>query len=176
PPIHPIGRTRRKGPNNQEVGGEDAVGSPWAIGAAEGGHKAVHPELGTLDDVRALVAAARERGIEVALDIAFQASPDHPYLREHPEWFRRRPDGTMQYAENPPKKYQDIYPFDFESDDWPALWAELESVFRFWIEQGIRTFRVDIPHTKAFAFWEWTITRLKADFPDLVLLSEAFTR
>ncbi len=176
PPIHPIGRTRRKGPNNREVGGDSALGSPWAIGAAEGGHKAIHPELGTLDDLRALVAAARERGIELALDIAFQASPDHPYLRDHPDWFRKRPDGTMQYAENPPKKYQDIYPFDFESEAWQSLWEELESVFRFWIEQGIRTFRVDNPHTKAFAFWEWTITRLKAEFPDLVLLSEAFTR
>ncbi len=176
PPIHPIGRTRRKGPNNQEIGGADAVGSPWAIGAIEGGHTAIHPELGTLEDLRELVRAARERGMELALDVAYQASPDHPYLSEHPEWFRQRPDGTMQYAENPPKKYQDIYPFDFDSGDWPSLWEELESIFRFWIEQGVRTFRVDNPHTKAFAFWEWAITRLKADFPDVVLLSEAFTR
>ncbi|MHB1167964.1 MAG: alpha-1,4-glucan--maltose-1-phosphate maltosyltransferase [Longimicrobiales bacterium] len=176
PPVHPIGRTRRKGPNNQEVGDGDAVGSPWAIGAREGGHKAVHPELGTLDDLRALASAARERNIELALDIAFQAAPDHPYVSEHPDWFRTRPDGTVQYAENPPKKYQDIYPFDFETEDWQPLWEELESIFRFWIEQGVRTFRVDNPHTKAFAFWEWAITRLKADFPDLVFLSEAFTR
>ena len=176
PPIHPIGRTARKGPNNAETGGPDAVGSPWAIGAAEGGHKSVLPELGTVEDVRALADAARARGIELALDIAFQVAPDHPYVAAHPDWFRRRPDGTVQYAENPPKKYQDIYPFDFDTGAWQSLWQELESVFRFWIDQGVRTFRVDNPHTKSFSFWEWTIGRLKADYPDVVFLSEAFTR
>ena len=175
-PIHPIGTSRRKGPNNAEIGGPDDPGSPWGIGSAEGGHTAVHPQLGTVEDLRSLVERARARGIEVALDIAFQASPDHPWVLEHPEWFRSRPDGTIQYAENPPKKYQDIYPFDFETGDWQALWRGLERVFLFWIEQGVRTFRVDNPHTKPFAFWEWVIGRLKAKHPDLVLLSEAFTR
>jgi starch synthase (maltosyl-transferring) len=175
PPVHPIGREKRKGRNNRETAEPGEVGSPWAIGAEEGGHKAVHPELGTLDDFRRLVEAARKRGIEVALDIAFQVAPDHPYVREHPDWFRARPDGTIQYAENPPKKYQDIYPFDFETRDWQALWDELASIFEFWIEQGVRTFRVDNPHTKPFGFWEWCIDRLKAKHPDVVLLSEAFT-
>jgi starch synthase (maltosyl-transferring) len=175
PPIHPIGRTRRKGRNNRETGDAADVGSPWAIGASEGGHKEVLPELGTLADFRRLVERARGRGIEVALDIAFQVSPDHPYLTEHPDWFRQRPDGTVQYAENPPKKYQDIYPFDFATADWRALWDELASIFDFWIEQGVRTFRVDNPHTKPFGFWEWCIGRMKAKHPDVVLLSEAFT-
>ncbi|HZD53950.1 MAG TPA: alpha-1,4-glucan--maltose-1-phosphate maltosyltransferase [Woeseiaceae bacterium] len=176
PPVHPIGRTNRKGPDNVLHAGPDDPGSPWAIGAKEGGHKSVHPELGSLEDFRKLCAAAAERGIEVALDIAFQCSPDHPYVREHPEWFRHRPDGTIQYAENPPKKYQDIYPFDFESDDWEGLWEELASVFEFWIEQGVTIFRVDNPHTKAFAFWEWVIDRIKSVHPDVIFLSEAFTR
>jgi starch synthase (maltosyl-transferring) len=176
PPIHPVGRVRRKGRNNAEVGASDDVGSPWAIGAEEGGHKAVHTELGTLEDFRRLVSAARARGLDVALDIAFQVAPDHPYVAEHPEWFRQRPDGTVQYAENPPKKYQDIYPFDFETGDWKALWEELESIFLFWIEQGVRTFRVDNPHTKSFRFWEWCIDRIKRRHPDVVFLSEAFTR
>jgi starch synthase (maltosyl-transferring) len=176
PPIHPIGRTFRKGPNNRETAGPDDPGVPWAIGAAEGGHTAVHPDLGTLADVHALVAAAGARRIDVALDIAFQASPDHPWVREHPTWFRSRPDGTIQYAENPPKKYQDIYPFDFESDDWQGLWIALRDVFRFWIEQGITIFRVDNPHTKAFPFWEWCITTLKAEHPEALFLAEAFTR
>jgi starch synthase (maltosyl-transferring) len=175
-PIHPIGRAFRKGRNNVIQAGPGDVGSPWAIGGPEGGHKAVHPELGTLDDFRHLVAAARELELEVAIDIAFQASPDHPYVREHPEWFRARPDGSIQYAENPPKKYQDIYPFDFECETWPALWYELKSVFEFWIEQGVSTFRVDNPHTKPFAFWEWLISQLKQEHPELILLSEAFTR
>jgi starch synthase (maltosyl-transferring) len=175
PPIHPIGRERRKGPNNAKVGRPGDVGSPWAIGSAEGGHTAVHPELGTLDDFRHLVAAARERGIDVALDIAFQVAPDHPWVREHPEWFRPRPDGTIQYAENPPKKYQDIYPFDFETVGWRELWDELAGVFEFWIEQGVRTFRVDNPHTKPFGFWEWCIDRLRTKHPEVVLLAEAFT-
>lgn len=175
PPIHPIGREKRKGRNNRETAEPGDVGSPWAIGAAEGGHKAVHPDLGTLDEFRRLVDRARERGIDVALDIAFQAAPDHPYVREHPEWFRARPDGTIQYAENPPKKYQDIYPFDFETEDWKAMWDELASIFEFWIEQGVRIFRVDNPHTKAFGFWEWCIARIHSRHPDVIFLSEAFT-
>ena len=176
PPIHPIGVTKRKGKNNVLVAGPKDTGSPWAIGAREGGHKSVHPELGNAADVARLAAAARALGIEVALDIAFQCSPDHPYVHEHPQWFRHRPDGSVQYAENPPKKYEDIYPFDFDTEDWPALWSELESVFRFWIGHGVHVFRVDNPHTKPFAMWEWMITRLKADHPELIFLSEAFTR
>jgi starch synthase (maltosyl-transferring) len=175
PPIHPIGRSRRKGRNNRESAEPGDVGSPWAIGAEEGGHKAVHSDLGSLEDFRRLVATARSRGIEVALDIAFQVAPDHPYVREHPEWFRERPDRTIQYAENPPKKYQDIYPFDFETPEWRALWSELASVFEYWIEQGVRTFRVDNPHTKPFGFWEWCIERIRSRHPDVVFLSEAFT-
>ena len=176
PPIHPIGATKRKGSNNVEEASPDDVGSPWAIGGAEGGHKAIHPALGSFDDLRALVDHAAARAIDLAIDIAFQASPDHPYVEKHRDWFRERPDGTVQYAENPPKKYQDIYPFDFECDDWRALWEELESVFLFWIEHGVRTFRVDNPHTKPFPFWEWVIGRIKARHPETVFLSEAFTR
>ncbi|MDR5683261.1 MAG: alpha-1,4-glucan--maltose-1-phosphate maltosyltransferase [Armatimonadota bacterium] len=176
PPIHPIGRTHRKGKNNSPVAGPDDPGSPWAIGGPEGGHKAVHPQLGTLDDFRRLVRAAREYGLEIALDLAFQCSPDHPYVREHPEWFRLRPDGTIQYAENPPKKYQDIYPFDFECEAWESLWAELRDVVRFWIAQGVEIFRVDNPHTKPFAFWEWLIEDIRRDHPNVIFLSEAFTR
>ena len=176
PPIHPIGRERRKGRNNAEQAEPGDVGSPWAIGASEGGHKAVHPELGTAADLSELIGRAAEYGIEVALDIAFQCAPDHPYVNEHRNWFRWRPDGSVQYAENPPKKYQDIYPFDFETSDWPALWQELRSVLDFWIALGVRVFRVDNPHTKPFAFWEWAITQVKAQHPDVILLSEAFTR
>jgi starch synthase (maltosyl-transferring) len=176
PPIHPIGRVRRKGPNNTLIAGPQDVGSPWAIGAVEGGHKAVHAQLGTLDDFRHFVASARALDLEVALDIAFQCAPDHPYVEAHPEWFRHRPDGSVQYAENPPKKYQDIYPFNFDSDEWRSLWEELHGVMAFWIGEGIRIFRVDNPHTKPFAFWEWAIGRLKREHPDLLLLSEAFTR
>ncbi len=176
PPIHPIGRTFRKGPNNTASAGPDDVGSPWAIGAAEGGHTAIHPALGTLADFRALVAEARRFDLEVALDLAYQCAPDHPYVQAHPEWFRARPDGTIQYAENPPKKYQDIYPFDFDSPAWQELWQELRRVVDFWIQQGVRTFRVDNPHTKPFAFWEWLIGGLKEAHPDLIFLSEAFTR
>ena len=176
PPIHPIGRTFRKGKNNSVTAEPDDVGSPWAIGAAEGGHKSILPELGTLEDFRRLVKRAGELGIQIALDIAFQAAPDHPYVKEHENWFRKRPDGTIQYAENPPKKYQDIYPFDFESEDWSGMWQELKSVFLYWIEQGVRIFRVDNPHTKAFPFWEWCITEIKRDYPDVLFLSEAFTR
>jgi starch synthase (maltosyl-transferring) len=176
PPIHPIGRVRRKGANNALVAGPDDVGSPWAIGSAEGGHKALHPALGTLDDFRSFRSRAESLGLEVALDIAFQCAPDHPYVEAHPEWFRHRPDGSVQYAENPPKKYQDIYPFDFESEAWASLWEELFSVFAFWIAEGVRIFRVDNPHTKPFAFWEWVIARMKREHPDVILLSEAFTR
>jgi len=175
-PIHPIGRTFRKGRNNAVQCEPDDPGSPWAIGGPEGGHKSVDPALGTLADFRRLVRAAQRQGLEVAMDIAFQASPDHPYVSEHPEWFRHRPDGTIQYAENPPKKYQDIYPFDFEGEGWQSLWSELHSVFEFWIEQGVRIFRVDNPHTKPFAFWEWVIAEVRGRHPDVIFLSEAFTR
>ena len=176
PPIHPIGRERRKGRNNTLEVAPGDVGSPWAIGAAEGGHTAIHPELGGLEDFRDFAASARKLGLELALDIAFQCAPDHPWVTAHPSWFRRRSDGTVQYAENPPKKYQDIYPLNFESDDWTGLWSELESVFAFWLREGVRIFRVDNPHTKPFAFWEWVIGRIKAEHPDVILLSEAFTR
>jgi starch synthase (maltosyl-transferring) len=176
PPIHPIGTTFRKGPNNVTSSGPKDPGVPWAIGGPEGGHTAVHPDLGTIDDFDALVEAASARGIRIALDIAFQVSPDHPFVREHPTWFRRRPDGTVQYAENPPKKYQDIYPFDFESQDWQSLWHELCSVFEFWAGRGVDIFRVDNPHTKAFPFWEWAIGELKRAHPQALFLAEAFTR
>jgi starch synthase (maltosyl-transferring) len=176
PPIHPIGRTFRKGRNNSMTFQPGDPGSPWAIGSGEGGHKAVHPKLGTLEDFRRLVRQAREQGIELALDIAFQCSPDHPYVKSHPGWFKSRPSGEIQCAENPPKKYEDIYPFDFECGDWEGLWRELKSVFDFWIEQGVRVFRVDNPHTKPFAFWEWCLNELKLQRPDLVFLAEAFTR
>jgi len=176
PPIHPIGRMKRKGRNNALNAGPGDVGSPWAIGSDEGGHKSIHPELGTLDDFRRLVARARELDMDVALDIAFQCAPDHPYVKEHPEWFTWRPDGTVQYAENPPKKYQDIYPFNFETEDWLGLWEELKSIFDFWIGEGVTVFRVDNPHTKAFAFWEWAITEIKSAHPEVIFLAEAFTR
>ncbi|TVP45649.1 MAG: alpha-1,4-glucan--maltose-1-phosphate maltosyltransferase [Gemmatimonadales bacterium] len=176
PPIHPIGAHRRKGPNNAESAGPGDVGSPWAIGSEEGGHMAIHPELGTLDDFRRFRRTVEEAGMEVALDIAFQCAPDHPWVKEHPQWFRARPDGSIQYAENPPKKYQDIYPFDFETEDWPALWAALHEVFLFWIRAGVRVFRVDNPHTKPFAFWEWVIDEIRRSHPDVIFLSEAFTR
>ncbi len=176
PPIHPIGRSFRKGKNNELAAGPDDVGSPWAIGAKEGGHKAIHPQLGTLEDFKRLVTKAKKSGIEIALDIAFQCAPDHPYAREHPEWFRKRPDGSIQYAENPPKKYQDIYPLDFETDHWKELWDELKSIIVFWCEQGVRIFRVDNPHTKAFPFWEWAIAEVKKDYPEALFLAEAFTR
>ncbi len=176
PPIHPIGRTHRKGPNNTTVAEPGDPGSPWAIGAVEGGHKSIHPELGTPEAFRNLVAEARNHGIEVALDIAFQCSPDHPYVEEHPEWFRWRPDGTVQYAENPPKKYQDIYPFEFETAHEEGLREELLSVVRHWIDQGVRIFRVDNPHTKPLRFWEWLIAEVKREYPEVIFLSEAFTR
>jgi starch synthase (maltosyl-transferring) len=176
PPIHPIGRAHRKGRNNSTTARANDPGSPWAIGSDEGGHTEIHPQLGTLDDFKHLLKAAREHGLEIALDIAFQCSPDHPYVKQHPSWFRGRPDGTIQYAENPPKKYQDIYPFDFESEDWPGLWTELRDVFNYWVDQGVRIFRVDNPHTKPFAFWEWVIADVRAGCPDVIFLSEAFTR
>ncbi|QBQ54746.1 alpha-1,4-glucan--maltose-1-phosphate maltosyltransferase [Nitrosococcus wardiae] len=176
PPIHPIGRINRKGKNNTLIPNPEDLGSPWAIGAEEGGHKSIHPQLGTLEDFRHFVAKAREYGIEIALDIAFQCAPDHPYVKEHPEWFRWRPDNTVQYAENPPKKYEDIYPFHFETEQWQPLWDELKSAFLFWVEQGVHIFRVDNPHTKPFPLWEWLIAEVKKVQPDTLFLSEAFTR
>jgi starch synthase (maltosyl-transferring) len=176
PPIHPIGRTNRKGPENRAEARPGDPGSPWAIGSEEGGHKAVHPDLGTLEDFESLVGAARAHGMEVALDLAFQCSPDHPYVRDHPEWFRHRPDGSIRHAENPPKRYEDIVPFDFECDAWRSLWEELLSVVTFWIERGVRIFRVDNPHTKPFAFWEWLLGRVRDSDPEVLFLSEAFTR
>lgn len=176
PPIHPIGKSFRKGPNNTLNPGPKDPGSPWAIGGSAGGHKSVHPDLGTLADFDALVAEAKRLKLELALDIAFQCSPDHPYVKEHPEWFSHRPDNTIKYAENPPKKYQDIYPLNFECDAWQALWEELKSVFTFWAARGVRVFRVDNPHTKPFPFWEWVIAEVRKDYPDSVFLAEAFTR
>jgi len=175
-PIHPIGRTFRKGRNNAEQAAPGDVGSPWAIGGEEGGHTAIHPDLGTFEDFDRLVASAGDLGLEVAMDLAYQCSPDHPWVREHPEWFRHRPDGTIQYAENPPKKYQDIYPLDFETPDWRGLWEGLRSVVDSWIGHGVRIFRVDNPHTKAFPFWEWMIGEVRREHPDVIFLSEAFTR
>jgi starch synthase (maltosyl-transferring) len=176
PPIHPIGRSNRKGRNNSAVAAPDDVGSPWAIGAPEGGHTEVHPELGMIGDLKRLREKAAQLGIELALDLAVQATPDHPLVQEHPEWFKHRPDGSIQYAENPPKKYQDIYPFDFECDDWKILWEHFREVVFFWIAQGIRVFRVDNPHTKPFAFWEWLIAEVRREHPDVLFLAEAFTR
>ncbi len=176
PPIHPIGTSFRKGRNNSTRVAPGDPGSPWAIGSADGGHKAIHPQLGTLDDFHHLLRSAKDMGLEVAIDIAFQCSPDHPYVKEHPEWFRKRPDGTFQYAENPPKKYQDIYPFDFECEQWRELWDELKSVVQYWMDQGVRIFRVDNPHTKPFPFWEWLINEIKHDCPEAIFLAEAFTR
>lgn len=191
PPIHPVGRAFRKGPNNAAVAPPGAPGSPWAIGDRAavkcaaigatpagdcGGHKSIHPQLGTFADFHRLVKSAKAQGMEIALDIAFQCSPDHPWVYDHPEWFVTQPDGSIQYAENPPKKYQDIYPLNFESPDWQGLWDELYSVFEFWIERGVRAFRVDNPHTKAFAFWEWCLSKLENKYPDVIFLGEAFTR
>jgi starch synthase (maltosyl-transferring) len=175
-PIHPIGSSHRKGRNNVLVAGPNDPGSPYAIGSEEGGHKAVHPDLGTLEDFRRFVEACGEYGMEVALDFAIQCSPDHPYIKEHPEWFKFRPDGSIKYAENPPKKYQDIVNVDWDSEDWEGLWREWRDVLLFWIEQGVKIFRVDNPHTKPFAFWEWCIGEIQAEHPDVIFLSEAFTR
>ncbi|MGA1876133.1 MAG: alpha-1,4-glucan--maltose-1-phosphate maltosyltransferase [bacterium] len=176
PPVHPIGRTNRKGSNNSPISQPNDPGSPWAIGSAEGGHKSLDPSLGTLDDFRHLAWKAGQFDLEIAIDLAFQCSPDHPYIREHPEWFKKRPDGSIQYAENPPKKYEDIVPLNFETEHWKELWEELKSVVLFWIDQGVRIFRVDNPHTKPFAFWEWLISGIKKDYHDVIFLSEAFTR
>lgn len=176
PPIHPIGKNNRKGKNNSVKAELGEPGSPWAIGSTEGGHKSVHPELGTLDDFKNLINEARKVGIDIAMDIAFQCAPDHPYVKEHPQWFRQRPDGSIQYAENPPKKYQDIYPFNFETHDWENLWLELKSVFVFWIEHGVRVFRVDNPHTKPIPFWEWVIAEINKEYQDIIFLAEAFTK
>ena len=176
PPIHPIGRKNRKGRNNALTAGPDDPGSPWAIGAAEGGHDAVHPELGTLEDLRRLTAAAHELGIDIALDFAIQASADHPWLEEHPEWFHHRPDGTLKYAENPPKRYQDIYNFNWESPDWRGLWDAWLAIVLQWVDCGVKAFRVDNPHTKPFAFWEWLIAQVHERDRDVVFLAEAFTR
>ncbi len=176
PPIHPIGKAFRKGPNNTLTTTEGDPGSPWAIGSEHGGHKEIHPQLGTVEDFEHLVVEARKLGIEVALDIAFQASPDHPYVKAHPEWFVHRADGSIQYAENPPKKYEDVYPFDLAGPAWQSLWPELVSVFEVWIERGVRVFRVDNPHTKPIPFWEYCIMTLKERHPDVIFLAEAFTR
>jgi starch synthase (maltosyl-transferring) len=176
PPIHPIGTSFRKGRNNALRAAPEDPGSPWAIGSPAGGHTAVDPGLGTLDDFDAFRCEAERNDLEIALDLAWQCSPDHPWVQEHPDWFRQRPDGTIKYAENPPKKYQDIYPFDFESEDWPALWQALRDVTLFWVERGVRIFRVDNPHTKTFGFWEWMIDEVHARHPDVLFLSEAFTR
>ncbi len=175
-PVHPIGRNFRKGKNNSTTADSEDPGSPWAIGAREGGHTALHPELGTVEDFRRLVARAEDHGMEIALDLAFQCSPDHPWVGEHPEWFRLRPDGTIQYAENPPKKYEDIYPLNFECEHWEELWRALKEVVDFWIEQGVRIFRVDNPHTKPFPFWHWLIGEVKRETPEVLFLAEAFTR
>ncbi len=176
PPIHPVGETRRKGRNNNVSAQPGEPGSPWAIGRREGGHKAIHPDFGTMEDFQRLVHKAYELKMEIALDVAFQCSPDHPYVTEHPEWFRHRPDGSLQYAENPPKKYEDIYPLNFETEDWKNMWEELKSVFLFWINKGVKIFRVDNPHTKSLNFWEWVIDEINQEHPDIIFLAEAFTR
>ncbi len=176
PPIHPIGKLNRKGKNNNVRSQAGEPGSPWAIGSDEGGHKSVLPALGTLEDFTKLIQEAKKLGIGMAMDIAFQCAPDHPYVKDHPDWFKQRPDGSIQYAENPPKKYQDIYPFNFESDDWKALWEELRSVFLYWMDHGVSIFRIDNPHTKPIAFWQWVIAEVHKVNPDVIFLSEAFTR
>jgi starch synthase (maltosyl-transferring) len=176
PPIHPIGKINRKGKNNNVNAQPGEPGSPWAIGSDQGGHKSILPELGSLEDYRKLISEAKNHGIDVAMDIAFQCAPDHPYVNDHPQWFKQRPDGSIQYAENPPKKYQDIYPFNFENENWMGLWNELKSVITYWIEQGVTIFRVDNPHTKPIAFWEWVIHEVNKEYPDIIFLSEAFTR
>lgn len=176
PPVHPIGITHRKGRNNALSAIAGDPGSPWAIGNSSGGHKAIHPDLGTIKDFRNLIKESKKHNVEIAMDIAFQCSPDHPYLKEHPEWFKWRPDGTVQYAENPPKKYEDIVPFDFECTEWQALWQELKSIIEYWISNGVNIFRVDNPHTKAIPFWKWVIREIKMIHPDIIFLAEAFTR
>ena len=175
PPIHPIGRINRKGPNNTLTPGPDDPGSPWAIGAAEGGHDAIHPDLGTIEDFDAFVARTRDLGMEVALDLAIQAAPDHPWVESHPEWFSVLADGSIAYAENPPKKYQDIYPINFDRDP-PGIYHEILRITRYWMDHGVRIFRVDNPHTKPVAFWEWLIAQIRETDPDVIFLAEAFTR
>jgi starch synthase (maltosyl-transferring) len=176
PPIHPIGTTHRKGRNNALTASPGDPGSPWAIGSAAGGHTAIEPGLGTIDDFDRFVRLANRLGLDVALDVALQTSPDHPWVREHPEWFRHRPDGSIKHAENPPKKYEDIYPLNFESAEWEPLWHALRDILVFWIAHGVRIFRVDNPHTKSFRFWEWVITEIRRTYPDAIFLAEAFTR
>jgi starch synthase (maltosyl-transferring) len=176
PPVHPIGTSNRKGRNNALEAAPNDPGSPWAIGSAEGGHEAVNPELGTVAEFEHLCADANDLGIEIALDFAIQCSPDHPWLKQHPEWFNRRPDGTLKYAENPPKRYQDIYNVNFESEDWKGLWAALRDVVLLWVSRGVTVFRVDNPHTKPVPFWEWLIDEVRAEHPDVIFLAEAFTR
>ncbi len=176
PPIHPIAKTNRKGKNNSPTAEPEDPGSPWAIGSAEGGHKSINPQLGTMEDFVSFVKRAKDHGMEIALDLAFQCSVDHPYVKEHPEWFRWRPDGKIQYAENPPKKYEDVIPLNLETESWQELWEELKSIVLFWIERGVIIFRVDNPHTKPSSFWEWLIREVKRDHPEVIFLSEAFTR
>ena len=176
PPIHPVGHTHRKGKNNLTVAQADDVGSPWAIGGQEGGHKAIDSLLGTFEDFQKFIQKANDLGMEIAMDLTYQCSPDHPYVKQHPQWFFWRPDGTIQYAENPPKKYQDVLPLNFETADWRALWQELYTIVTFWVSKGVRIFRVDNPHTKPFGFWKWLIAEVKKDFPDVLFLSESFTR
>lgn len=176
PPIHPIGVAFRKGKNNSTTAQPGEPGSPWAIGSELGGHKDINPELGTMQEFEELVKIAKVNGIDIALDLAYQCSPEHPYVKEHPQWFKWRPDGTVQYAENPPKKYQDVLPIYFENEDWQNLWIELKSIVQFWIDKGIRIFRVDNPHTKPYHFWEWMMAEFKREAPDVIFLSEAFTR
>ncbi|MDD2714387.1 MAG: DUF3416 domain-containing protein [Candidatus Wallbacteria bacterium] len=175
PPVHPIGVTKRKGPDNSLYAGPNDPGCPWAIGNHFGGHKAVNPELGTLEEFRKFIRSCKKRGMDVAIDLAFNCSPDHPYLKEHPEWFFKRADGTIAYAENPPKKYEDIYPLNFFPENKDAMWQEMKSIFTFWCKQGITTFRVDNPHTKPADFWEWLIREVKAEYPEAMFLAEAFT-
>ncbi|MBS0655831.1 MAG: alpha-1,4-glucan--maltose-1-phosphate maltosyltransferase, partial [Verrucomicrobia bacterium] len=176
PPIHPIGSSFRKGKNNRLKATRKDPGSPWAIGSNEGGHTSIHPLLGTEEEFEALVDTAKECGMQIAMDLAFQCSPDHPYIKEHPDWFSYLPDGTIKHAENPPKKYEDIVPFNFDTDHYMALWQELLHICLYWIDKGIRCFRVDNPHTKPFAFWQWLIERVKEKYPEVIFLSEAFTR
>lgn len=176
PPIHPIGKQFRKGKNNSTTCQEGEPGVPYGIGSELGGHTAILPELGTLDDLKHLIGACKEMGIELAMDLAIQCSPDHPWAKEHPEWFKIRPDGTIQYAENPPKKYQDIYPINFETENWKELWEELKSIIMTWADWGVRILRIDNPHTKPFAFWEWVIAEVQAIHPDMIFLAEAFTK
>lgn len=176
PPIHPIGMSFRKGKDNSPVAEPGEPGSPWAIGGMEGGHKSIHPELGSLEDFKSVVQTAEAHGLEIALDLAYQCSQDHPYVKDHPQWFKWRPDGSVQYAENPPKKYQDVLPINFETDDWQNLWMELKSIPEYWIEQGVKIFRVDNPHTKPFRFWRWLIREIREKHPEVIFLAEAFTR